>query len=43
MGHSEDDAVHKIQNINENALAGSAENFGASWNLKSSIELDLKK
>ena len=28
MGHSEDDAVHKIPNKIENALAESAENFG---------------
>ena len=28
MGHSEDDAVHKIPHINENALAELAEIFG---------------
>ena len=28
MGHSEDDAVHKIPNKNENTLAESAGNFG---------------
>ena len=27
MGHSEDDAVHKIRQKNENALAESAKNF----------------
>ena len=28
MGHSEDDAVHKIPHLNENASAEWAENFG---------------
>ena len=35
MGHSEDDAVHKIPYKMENALAESAENFGIGWTLNS--------
>ena len=31
MGHSEDDAVHKITHKNENALAESAEIFGIGF------------
>ena len=40
MGHSEDEAVHRIPHKNGNTSAASAENFGIGLTEKYSIKLD---